>query len=546
VAVPDGVDSIEQETGALRPGAGQPVWIGLHVLGVAGFLFAFSSLLTLGTRYSFAKGVEYWLFRPTDNAPLVILGLSLWLAYRRWYKVRALPLRSGPGWLAASALVLGALVQVWAVYTSAADLQVFALVFDVVGLVTLYWGVPGLRVLWLPIAFLLFAIPMPAPLLLAIVWKLQIFTADYAGWMLHVLGLPALVSGDQILRATQAFQVIEGCSGLRSTETLSMLTVLMIDLFRRRGWHAAILILAAPVLAVFLNGLRVLTLILNPHSEIIAIHNLQGIAILLAGLLIVYFIDGLLERVSFLTPGPERSFALSDGRFPFRPKTALAGLLISAGMACAIYLWLPIWHDESQPPDLYALMTEAFDEWPSQKGEPDFVFRGSARFGQVFDRIYTIDGHDVSVFVATADFGQRGGSPISRLTAQPGTGWRPRSSEWPRLEPGSRRVEERVLEKGKRRVLLYHFYEGNRGLAVETLRALFALDRSPLRRAESLAVVRIATSIRDRSEAAHAESRERLQAAYERLEPVLQVMGGEREENGAARHAAAPPDLQRP
>ena len=80
----------------------------------------------------------------------------------------------------------------------------------------------------------------------------------------------------------------------------------------------------------------------------------------------------------------------------------------------------------------------------------------------------------------------------------------------------------------------------------QTLRALFALDRSPLRRAESLAVVRIATSIRDRSEAAHAESRERLQAAYERLEPVLQVMGGEREENGAARHAAAPPDLQRP
>ena len=67
-----------------------------------------------------------------------------------------------------------------------------------------YWGLPGVRAVWLPIAFLLFAIPLPAPLLLAVIFKLQIWTAASSGWMLNMLGLPALVTGDQILRVNQA------------------------------------------------------------------------------------------------------------------------------------------------------------------------------------------------------------------------------------------------------------------------------------------------------------------------------------------------------
>ena len=50
------------------------------------------------------------------------------------------------------------------------------------------------------------------------------------------------MSGDQILHSGQVFQIIETCSGLRTAETLTMLAVLMVDLFRRRGAHALILI----------------------------------------------------------------------------------------------------------------------------------------------------------------------------------------------------------------------------------------------------------------------------------------------------------------
>ncbi|HIL81405.1 MAG TPA: exosortase/archaeosortase family protein, partial [Myxococcales bacterium] len=280
-----------------------------HWLAIAAVLAAFRELLTVGTRYSFEKGVEQWLFLPGDSAPIVIIAIAAWLAYRRSNRIRALPLCTGPWWLWLPLFSLGAGFSAWAIYTQALDLQVISLVFVVSGLVVAYLGSAGLRALWLPIAVLLFAVPLPAPLLLAVVFKLQIWTAQLAGSCLYLLGVPHLVSGDQILRVSQAFQVIEGCSGMRSIQILTLLTVLLVDLFQRRGWHAVILIGIAPLLAFALNGVRVLTLILNPHSEIIAIHNLQGIVILLVGLVIVYAIDALLERFEALdAEGPRFSF----------------------------------------------------------------------------------------------------------------------------------------------------------------------------------------------------------------------------------------------
>lgn len=502
---------------AIRAG-GPRAWA-LAAAAVA-LLLAYSSLFTLGTRYGFEKGVEYWLFRPTDNAPLVIVALSLWLFYRRAYRVRGLPRSTASLALLVPCVTLAVGFHAWAVYTRADDLKVVSLVAVVAALVLSRWGVRGLRALWLPIVFLLFAIPIPAPLLLAIVFKLQIWTAHFAGSLLYLLGVPALVSGDQIVRATQTFQVIEGCSGMRSIETLSMLTILLIDLFGRRGWHAAVLIILAPLVAFSLNGVRVLTLILNPHSEIIAIHNLQGIAILLIGLLVVYGVDALIERRF----GEDDAWSepRSEASRPYVRGIAVAVFAVLAVAVPASALLTPHWVESTAYPySLYSIVSDELEAWPSEKIEPDFAFRGSARFAQVVHRAYALDDAPVRIFVATADLGQRGGSPLSPITALPGTGWMVRESVATELDEDGRRVEERVVERGKQRVLVQHWFVGDRGLAVETLRSLLALDRSPLRRSETLYVARLETPILGRDAHAFAAAKARLAATYRALGPAL-------------------------
>ncbi|MFP6639840.1 MAG: exosortase/archaeosortase family protein [Myxococcota bacterium] len=503
-----------------------------HVLAVAVLLTSFRHLYTLGTRYGFRQGVEYWLFRPNDNAPLVILVLGLWLLYRRSNRLRALPLQTASGWLILSSLFGGLAIFSWAIYTSAFDLQVFSLILLTVAIVSAYWGWAGVRAIWLPIVFLLFAVPLPAPLLLSVIFKLQIWTAQYTGWMLDLLSLPAMVSGDQILRATRSFQVIEGCSGMRSIQILTLLSVLLVDLFQRRGWHAGILILGAPFVAFALNGLRVLTLILNPHSEVVAIHNLQGIVILLVGLMVIYGVDILLERFANLNPGLE-SVATPPGRFA--PGRALTVICVAVVATQASLLLGPVWQPpDNADPSLHTLVRRALDKWPSEKLDPDFLFRGSARFGEVLKREYFLDGGSVTVFVAESDYLQRGGSPLSPITALPGTGWSIGREEVEEL-PDGQRVDTRWVEKGKRRLLLRHWVLGSEGLLLETLRSLLALDRSPFARRESILVVRLETSLEDRRATGIAASERRLELVEERLEPVLALLRSSARAGGGLR-----------
>ena len=58
-------------------------------------------------------------------------------------------------------------------------------------------GASAIRVLALPAVFLLFAVPLPAPLLNYLVFPLQIATADITGWFLNGIGFPVYVLGDR-------------------------------------------------------------------------------------------------------------------------------------------------------------------------------------------------------------------------------------------------------------------------------------------------------------------------------------------------------------
>ncbi len=489
-----------------------------HLLAILLILAAFRTLYTVGTRYSFAQGVEYWLFLPGDSAPIVVIAIAAWLAYRRSNRVRALPLSTGPWFLILASFAAGAGCFAWAVYTQALDLQVVALAFVLTGVVVAYLGVPGLRALWLPLVVLLFAVPLPAPLMLAVVFKLQIWTAQLTGLVLTVLGIPHLVSGDQILRVKEAFQVIEGCSGMRSIQILTLLTILLIDLFERRGRHAVILVALAPILAFGLNGVRVVTLILNPHSEVIAIHNLQGIVILLVGLVIVYGLDTLLERLKGFEYPAARVVPAQRGFSAARSLAAVGTLALALQ---ALTLWLPPWQPSAQDPaSLHSLVGGALDRWASEKIPPDFSFRGSARFGEVVNRKYHLDTGPVSVFVAESDFDQRGGSPLSPVTALPGSGWKVVEDAAVPAANGQL-VGVRVVEKGKRRLLVHHWVRGASDLPIESLRSFLALDRSPLRREDPILVVRLTTPLLDRRSSARQAAARRLEEVERHLDSAL-------------------------
>ena len=284
-----GEQSVEVATGLRTPF----VWTVLLALGLGCFLY-YSLFFPPDHTKLVAQGEEFF-FEANEAARAPVLLLSLWLLYRRSHYRDVL---RGAGALVPglAALALTVALYVWGAYTRAEDIQLASVMGLLTGVVLLLGGRAGLRAYWLPIVFLAFALPLSPVLLSAAMYPIQLATASYAGVILNSIGVASYVQGDQILRPENTFVVIETCSGVRTIVTLSMLTVLLIDLFERRGAHAVILILLAPFVAFLTNGLRVVTLVLNPHSSIHSIHNLQGVAMLLVGLTAIYLLDLLLER----------------------------------------------------------------------------------------------------------------------------------------------------------------------------------------------------------------------------------------------------------
>jgi exosortase len=203
-----------------------------------------------------ARNVEEFFFEPSDSSPLLVLVFCGWLAWRRRKRLARLWGLRGPlAWTGGLWGVATALFA-WSVRFGAPELQALALVPALLGAVNLLGGRAALRVVALPAATLLFAVPPPAALMNEILWHLQIFAADFTGLVLGAFGLPVLVSGDRIFLSGSVFAIIETCSGVRSIETLGMLTIMLVELFGRRGRHAVLLLLAAPLLALLVNGFR--------------------------------------------------------------------------------------------------------------------------------------------------------------------------------------------------------------------------------------------------------------------------------------------------
>jgi exosortase len=126
-----------------------------------------------------------------------------------------------------------------------------------IGLVILLLGLPIFRILAFPLCFLFLMVPLPQSLVNVIAFPLQLFAADLAVQILHLLDMPVLREGNIIhLPNTQLF-VAEACSGLRSLMALGTLGVVFAYFFRKTWGERLVLVASTLPIAVLVNSFRV-------------------------------------------------------------------------------------------------------------------------------------------------------------------------------------------------------------------------------------------------------------------------------------------------
>jgi exosortase len=513
-------------------------WAILVAVALAGVLYA--PVFFPDSAHDILDQGEQFFFEANEAAGAPVLALSLWLFYRRSHYRDLLKRRGAPR---AAGLVFAITIALfgWGVYAQAPDLQLASSIWLLAGVALLLGGKLGIRAFWVPILFMAFALPISPVLLSAALYPVQLATAQYAGVILNAIGVASFVQGDQILRPENTFIVIETCSGVRTVVTLTMLTVLLIDLFERRGWHAAALIVMAPIVAFLTNGLRVVTLVLNPYSDVASIHNLQGIVMLLVGLTGIYLIDSGIER--FVPQQPDQRqddelATLSGDEISSRASTIRMGVVcgVLLVMVASTHLVTPWSFTRYVEEPASSVLDRAFGEWPSKDIEPDYNFLGSVRYLTWNQRKVSVSGGSVDVFLAAAEEQRREQTILTPRLAWPESGYavtedamRPIASlvareaiegEGDGSEAGEDEVRRLILRRGARSVLSYSWYERAESLPVEWFRQAAAIDRSPLARPRHILAVRLSTNVANGSDGL-ASAEARIRRAYERLAPEL-------------------------
>lgn len=139
------------------------------------------------------------------------------------------------------------------------QLGMVALIFSTV----LYLGGTSIiKLTWLPIVFLAFAMPIPDLLYGRIAVPLQELAAKFSASTLMMLGVKIKVTASHLSMISvsgQAYEltVVEACSGVRSLMAFLALGVAWAYLESRPVWQRVVLVLLAMPIAILCNVLRV-------------------------------------------------------------------------------------------------------------------------------------------------------------------------------------------------------------------------------------------------------------------------------------------------
>lgn len=448
---------------------------------------------------------EAWFFSPSGASPLLIYALTGWFTIRR---ALGLPGESaGPGPAATALGVAGVMAAaglvLWGHYTSAFQVLAPSLAIGLVSAGLLLRGLEGGRALLMPAGFLtLLGTPIPPPLLNAILYPMQIWTAEVATEVVRLLGYAAQQSGDQIVTSWATFQVIETCAGLRAIQTLLMAAFVYGELVGLRRRRRLILILMAPAIGIAVNLGRVLLLVFKPVPESQPEHSMQGVLMLIVGVVLLWGLDEAMDRIAKGRdaedgdPETRGEGHRVEGRLSLWRMSGLTGLLVVTGVWSSL---LEPWTPTSLPgSDVHAIPRE-LGQWVTDQ-EPlavDREYLGSVRFSSRTWRRYQRGDESVTLFIGANDRLRRDRSLVSDKTVT--------------LESGSFVVGEplgiadsdasgleklvQVRTREGQTLLVRHGYQNTSGLWVETFRSAFGLDRGPKRRTLPARVLRIATPL---------------------------------------------------
>ncbi len=240
-----------------------------------------------------------WGSEQQGHGPIVLM-VCIWLFWRKRIEVAGAVFSSSKiySWVL---LLAGCLIYALGRSQGILILEVGSSLFLVAGSVLLLRGPAALRLLWFPVFFMLFLLPLPISVVDALTQPMKMAVSWVAEFILFHAGYPIARTGVMLQVGAYQLLVADACAGLQTLFTLEAMGLLYLNIVRHssllRNVGLAILIIPISFVA---NVVRVCILILVTYHFGDAagqgfLHGFSGLVLFVVALLLIIGMDSLLR-----------------------------------------------------------------------------------------------------------------------------------------------------------------------------------------------------------------------------------------------------------
>lgn len=257
-------------------------------------------VLYVPTFYDLFNGI--WATEAQVHGP-IIFSLSIWLIYRKWplmMKKSGGTLASFIGWLL---FILALMLYFVGRSQQIIPFEMSSFVLLLTAILLIKRGGNALKVMWFPLFFLLFVIPLPGTVVIVLTMPMKMAVSYVTENILYFANYPIARNGVILQIGQYQLLVADACAGLQTLLTLEALGLFYLNIVKYtsvfRNVMLAILIVPISFIA---NVIRVitLTLITYYYGESAGqgfLHGFAGIVLFLSALILIISLDRSLQFI---------------------------------------------------------------------------------------------------------------------------------------------------------------------------------------------------------------------------------------------------------